>query len=231
MKKRIPAVILMFALFLSTSFAANALSKTINVSYGINVEFNDQPITMTDAAGKPVDAFLYQGTTYVPIRAISETFGAYVGYDSSTNTAYVYDDFTEIIVVAYKLNHIMFGCESLLDVMESSAIMNTFSDVSSTVSSSLNTINQMFERNSDMLNTVSDDNVNYSLLAEDLLPLYNDFVNKFNSAVNAYNSFSISNSYADASRFLSLSGDASTAKSKYQNELDSFLSSFNWRTF
>ena len=93
MKPRIPAVILMFALFLSTSFAANAYKKSIEVEYGIDVEFNGQQIAMADATGKPVDAFVYQGTTYVPIRAISETFGADVGYDSSTNTAYVYDNF------------------------------------------------------------------------------------------------------------------------------------------
>ena len=33
MKQRIPAVILMFALFLSTSFAANAYKKSIEVEY------------------------------------------------------------------------------------------------------------------------------------------------------------------------------------------------------
>lgn len=89
MKKRILAVILMFALFLSTSYAANEYRKTIQVSYGINVEFNGRPIDMTDADGYPVDAFVYQGTTYVPIRAVSETFGADVGYDAPTKTAII----------------------------------------------------------------------------------------------------------------------------------------------
>ena len=87
MKKRILAVILMFALFLSTSYAANEYRKTIQVSYGINVEFNGRPIDMTDADGYPVDAFVYQGTTYVPIRAVSETFGADVSYNHEQRLA------------------------------------------------------------------------------------------------------------------------------------------------
>lgn len=231
MKKRIPAVILMFALFLSTSFAANAYKRSIEVEYGITVEFNEQQISMTDANGKPVDAFIYEGTTYVPIRAISETFGAAVGYDSSTNTAYVYDDFTEIIVVAYKLNHVMFFGDSILTVMESAVTMDDPLDVSSTLSDSLDTINQVFERNSNMLDLVSEDNVNYSLIEEELVPMYNDYVSEFRSAVNAYNSYTITNNYSDASRFISLSGDAAIAQGNYQNELDTFLSSFNWRTF
>ena len=69
MKKRIPAIILMFAMFLTTSYAANTYRKTIAVTSGVNVEFNNEAIDMTDANGKAVEAFIYNGTTYVPIRA------------------------------------------------------------------------------------------------------------------------------------------------------------------
>ena len=54
MKKRIPAIILMFALFLTTSYAANTYRKTITVTSGVNVEFNNEAIDMTDANGKAV---------------------------------------------------------------------------------------------------------------------------------------------------------------------------------
>ena len=81
MKKRIPAIILMFALFLTTSYAANTYRKTIAVTSGVNVEFNNEAIDMTDANGKAVEAFIYNGTTYVPIRAVSNAFGADIGYD------------------------------------------------------------------------------------------------------------------------------------------------------
>lgn len=52
MKKRIPAIILMFALFLTTSYAANTYRKTITVTSGVNVEFNNEAIDMTDATVK-----------------------------------------------------------------------------------------------------------------------------------------------------------------------------------
>lgn len=87
MKKRIPAVILMFALFLSTSFAANAYKKSIEVEYGITLSINDQTPTLTDVNGKTVQPFVYQGTTYVPIRAVGENLGADIGYDAKTNKA------------------------------------------------------------------------------------------------------------------------------------------------
>ena len=61
MKKRIPAIILMFALFLTTSYAANTYRKTIAVTSGVNVEFNNEAIDMTDANGKAVEAFIYNG--------------------------------------------------------------------------------------------------------------------------------------------------------------------------
>lgn len=80
MKKRIPAIILMFALFLTTSYAANTYRKTITVTSGVNVEFNNEAIDMTDANGKAVEAFIYNGTTYVPIRAVSNAFGADINY-------------------------------------------------------------------------------------------------------------------------------------------------------
>ena len=231
MKKRIPAVILMFSLFLTGAFAANTYQKSINVEYGINVSFNNEKLSMTDVNGKPVQAFVYQGTTYVPIRAVSNAFGADVSYDSSNNTAYIFDDFTEIVVVAYKLNHIMFLCDSMLNIMETATTMSDPSLASSSVSSALSTINQVLVRNAAMLKTVSSENVNYSLLQEELLPLYNDYVSKFNSAVSAFDSYSNSLNDYDGSDFLSKSSAASKAQSNYQNALDTFLSSFNWRAF
>ena len=92
MKKRIPAVILMFSLFLTGAFAANTYQKSINVEYGINLFIEGNSPTLTDVNGKTVQPFVYDGTTYVPIRAVSESLGASIQYDSSTNTASVYND-------------------------------------------------------------------------------------------------------------------------------------------
>lgn len=91
MKKRIPAVILMFSLFLTGAFAANTYQKSINVEYGITLSINGQTPRLTDVNGKTVQPFVYDGTTYVPIRAVGENLGASVIYEQSTNTAYVTD--------------------------------------------------------------------------------------------------------------------------------------------
>ena len=109
MKKRIPAIILMFALFLTTSYAANTYRKTITVTSGVNVEFNNEAIDMTDANGKAVEAFIYNGTTYVPIRAVSNAFGADIGYDRNTQTISIYDDFSEVAAVAHGMSNILTG--------------------------------------------------------------------------------------------------------------------------
>ena len=101
--KRITAAILMFVLFFATAFAANAYQRSITVDYNINLEINGGTPALTDVNGKTVQAFTHEGTTYVPIRAVAEEMGAYVGYDSSTNTAVVFQDDVEAIVLAHKM--------------------------------------------------------------------------------------------------------------------------------
>ena len=91
MKKRIPAIILMFALFLTTSYAANTYRKTIAVTSGVNVEFNNEAIDMTDANDKAVEAFIYNGTTYLPVRAVGNALGKQVSWDGKTKTVYLGD--------------------------------------------------------------------------------------------------------------------------------------------
>lgn len=89
MKKRIPAVILMFTLFASSAFAVSTYSKSINVTYGITLSIDGRTPTLTDADGIEVQPFVYQGTTYVPIRAVSENLGATVEYDSNAKKAII----------------------------------------------------------------------------------------------------------------------------------------------
>lgn len=90
MKKKITAVILVLCLTLGVvqAFAASSTTtKTINVAYGIKVMVNGQTLIPKDVEGNIVDPFVLNGTTYVPIRAISEALGAEAGFDEATNTA------------------------------------------------------------------------------------------------------------------------------------------------
>ena len=74
-------------MFLTTAFAATAYQKSITVDYNINLEINGETPTLTDVNGKQVRPFTYEGTTYVPIRAVANEMGASVGYDNATQTA------------------------------------------------------------------------------------------------------------------------------------------------
>lgn len=87
MRKRIIAFVLSITCTVGITAIAASTLRTINVNYGINIEVNGKNQTLTDAGGNKVDPFVYNGTTFVPIRAISEIFGANVDYIPATNTA------------------------------------------------------------------------------------------------------------------------------------------------
>lgn len=183
MKKRIPAIILMFALFLTTSYAANTYRKTITVTSGVNVEFNNEAIDMTDANGKAVETFIYNGTTYVPIRAVSNAFGADIGYDRNTQTISVYDDFTEILIAAYKLDCTISVCMTELEVYRAAINNNAFWTAPAEKSKEAQAF---IDRDTEMLKTLSEDNGCYHLLSEQLLPTYNEFIKSYQQAVKSY---------------------------------------------
>ena len=103
MNKRFVAATTMMAMFVTTAAAATAYQKSITATYGIGLEINGNKANLTDVNGKTVEPFTYNGTTYVPIRAVAENMGSYVGYDASTKTAIVYQDDTEAIVFAHKI--------------------------------------------------------------------------------------------------------------------------------
>jgi SLAP domain-containing protein len=61
-------------------------SKTIQVSTGVNILIDGEKLEPKDANGNPVETFVYNGTTYLPVRAVSEAFGKLVSYDAQTQT-------------------------------------------------------------------------------------------------------------------------------------------------
>ena len=83
--------IVVAALFVSLTSPAFATlaGKTIEVFTGVNVYVDDQLIEPKDVNGNPVEVFIYNGTTYLPIRAIGNALGKPVDWDGSTYSAYV----------------------------------------------------------------------------------------------------------------------------------------------
>lgn len=61
--------------------AATIGKRTLEVDYkNLTIDIDGKTISPTDATGKPVEPFAYQGTTYVPVRAVAEAMGATVSY-------------------------------------------------------------------------------------------------------------------------------------------------------
>ena len=231
MKKRIPAIILMFALFLTTSYAANTYRKTITVTSGVNVEFNNEAIDMTDANGKAVEAFIYNGTTYVPIRAVSNAFGADIGYDRNTQTISVYDDFTEILLAAYKLDCTISVCMTELEVYRAAINNNAFWTAPAEKSKEAQAF---IDRDTEMLKTLSEDNGCYHLLSEQLLPTYNEFIKSYQQAVKSYAVMYNQRNYSDEKLWTPFAKNETSARENsgmYASDLEIFYDSFNWRTF
>lgn len=231
MKKRIPAIILMFALFLTTSYAANTYRKTIAVTSGVNVEFNNEAIDMTDANGKAVEAFIYNGTTYVPIRAVSNAFGADIGYDRNTQTISIYDDFTEILIAAYKLDCTISVCMTELEVYRAAINNNAFWTAPAEKSKEAQAF---IDRDTEMLKTLSEDNGCYHLLSEQLLPTYNEFIKSYQQAVKSYTVMYNQRNYSDEKLWTPFAENETSARENsgmYASDLEIFYDSFNWRTF
>ena len=68
---------------------AATVSKNIEVYTGVSIYVDDVKLNAKDANGNPVEAFIYNGTTYLPVRAISEAVGKPVVWDGKTTTVYL----------------------------------------------------------------------------------------------------------------------------------------------
>lgn len=68
--------------------AADAVRRTVTaeVRPDITVELNGSKQTMKDTNGNEVYALSYNGSTYLPVRAIGESLGMKVNWDSATQT-------------------------------------------------------------------------------------------------------------------------------------------------
>lgn len=67
--------------------AVAATVKQARITYkDIKIQLDGKTITPKDTAGRVVDPFIMGGTTYLPIRAVGEALGLYVGWDNNTNT-------------------------------------------------------------------------------------------------------------------------------------------------
>lgn len=76
-------------LIVAMSVSVFAAAQTIKVNGGVKLKLDGQMLTPKDANGKIVDVFEYNGTTYVPLRAVSQAFGKEIAWDGKTRTAII----------------------------------------------------------------------------------------------------------------------------------------------
>lgn len=88
----IGALALLLTAALISPAGATLAGKTIEVLTGVTIYVNGVEMRPTDANGKPVETFVYNGTTYVPLRAVSQSLGENVQYDGATQSVYIGDD-------------------------------------------------------------------------------------------------------------------------------------------
>lgn len=93
MKKQLPsfaAGMLTMALIGGLAVSALAASGSFTITVDpINVQVNGEVFQPKDATGADVPVFVYNGTTYAPLRALAEAYGLEVGYNAEANMATV----------------------------------------------------------------------------------------------------------------------------------------------
>lgn len=88
--KRFAALALCTGMVTGTALAANTVYKNIRVQYcGIKLMVNGAPVTPKDANGSTVEPFIYNGTTYLPVRAVGNALGQDVSWNGNTKTVYI----------------------------------------------------------------------------------------------------------------------------------------------
>lgn len=67
--------------------AADTLKEiTAYLNYGITIRYNGEAQNLTDAGGNRVYPITYNGTTYLPVRAVSNMLGIGVDWDGATQS-------------------------------------------------------------------------------------------------------------------------------------------------
>lgn len=96
MSKRLKGIIsglLVAALLAGGGIYAKIATQKLEVNY-VNVKVYKDNIlyTLKDQKGNTIEPFIYNGTTYLPVRAVAELAGLEVSWDNSTKSVYLYDN-------------------------------------------------------------------------------------------------------------------------------------------
>ena len=85
------ALVMICSLMVNASAAETQEEIKAQLSYDITVSYNGETQALTDAAGNIVYPISYNGTTYLPVRAVSYVLGIAVDWDGATQTVLLSD--------------------------------------------------------------------------------------------------------------------------------------------
>lgn len=72
---------------------AKSMTQSIEVTYdNIKVYKDNVLCTLTDSNGGAVEPFIYEGTTYMPVRGTAQLAGMQVTWDGNTKSVYLWDN-------------------------------------------------------------------------------------------------------------------------------------------
>lgn len=105
-KKVLTSLVIALALVGAFTVAAQAADtlKQINayLNYGITVKYNGETQVLKGADGSTVYPITYDGTTYLPVRAISNLLGINVDWDGATQTVILGSKGATDLIETYK---------------------------------------------------------------------------------------------------------------------------------
>lgn len=74
-----------------TAYAANTTNLYDVIASGITIVVDGEILNPTDANGNTVEPIIYNGTTYLPVRAVATALGKAVSWDGPNYTVYLGD--------------------------------------------------------------------------------------------------------------------------------------------
>lgn len=93
------AIAVVFGIMIGANAADTVKTITATLNYGITIKYNGNVQEMKDANGNTVYPISYEGTTYLPIRAVSNMLGIEVNWDGPTQTVWLGEGFVATPIV------------------------------------------------------------------------------------------------------------------------------------